>query len=64
MKEINKQQLIHFLQDTIKAIEENDTFEGRILYKMAATLDTFEVDAFVRVGNSMGQGGSMIISDA
>ncbi|KKL11980.1 hypothetical protein LCGC14_2540330 [marine sediment metagenome] len=64
MKEINKQQLIHFLKNTIKVIEEDDSFEGRISYKMAATLDTFEVDAFVRTGNSMGQGGAMIISDA
>lgn len=63
---MSKEKLIKLLKDTLHAVENNDTFEGRISYScmpehVELAADEFEVDAFVRVGNSEGQGGAICI---
>ena len=60
MKVITKEQLIAALEDIVETIKGDDSFEGRIEYH-AESKDAFEVDAFWRVGNSEGQGGSAVI---
>ena len=59
--------LILLLERTIHALRTSDSFEGRIHYTFelpggAMGNDTFEVDAFVRVGNSEGQGGALVVA--
>ena len=56
-KRITKEQLINALRDMALSIEEDDSFEGSIHYEIVDR-DSFDVSAFWRVGNSMGQGGS------
>ena len=60
MAKHTKAVLLDFLKATLQAIEEDDSFEGSIQYQVTGR-DEFEIGAFVRVGNSMGQGGSMLI---
>lgn len=62
MAKQTKAELAVFLKETTQAVEEDDSFEGRIQYQ-AIGRDEFEVGAFVRVGNSMGQGGCMLIEE-
>jgi hypothetical protein len=61
MADLSTADLAELLRGAAKAVEANDSFEGRISYTFGTTPDTFEVDAFVRVGNSMGQGGAIVI---
>lgn len=70
-KKIDKEQLVLALRDMAARIEADDSFEGRIVYTCIGDHfddlgpGEFEVDAFWRIGNSMGQGGCHIIaSDA
>ena len=58
---MKKEQLIQLLEQTITALKENDSMEGRIMYQFGDEPGTFNVDAFVRVGNSQGQGGAIIV---
>ena len=65
MKTLTKQQLLNALKDIVGRIETDDSFEGGIDYA-ASKIDnkgelTFDVNAFWRVGNSGGQGGSNMI---
>ena len=48
------------LRSMADSIEASDSFEGSLQYT-ATDRDTFEVDAFWRVGNSEGQGGAVVI---
>jgi hypothetical protein len=62
----SKEQLIDLLERTARALREDDSFEGRISFTCMTDIvdlgkDEFEVDAFVRVGNSLGQGGAICI---
>jgi hypothetical protein len=61
MAELTKDELVGVLRDAANVVAESDSFEGRIAYTFGSQPDTFEVDAFYRVGNSMGQGGARII---
>lgn len=55
----SKQELINTLQFTIDAIKSNDSFEGTIHYIERPT--GYDVEAFIRYGNSNGQGGVIVI---
>ena len=58
-----KENFIKFLEDTLHAIRSDDSIEGRIEYEIAEEANQFCVNAFVRVGNSMGQGGCITLND-
>lgn len=61
---ISKQKLLELLNDITESIKANDSFEGRLSYTClndACKKEEFEVDAFIRVGNSEGQGGCILI---
>lgn len=60
---MTKDDFVRFLRTTLKAVEENDSAEGRIQYEWGSTPGTFNVDAFVRVGNSRGQGGCIMVRE-
>lgn len=57
---IARAKLIELLQETIVAIENDDSYEGRVMYQ-GTSPGEYEVDAFVRVGTSEGQGGCMLV---
>lgn len=59
---MTKDGLLALLQRTIDAVKANDSFEGRIAYT-STSQDTFSVQAAVRVGNSQGQGGMIVVAD-
>lgn len=64
-----KEELLATLKDMQAVIEANDSFEGNISYNcMADNVEpgsgNFEVSATYRVGNSLGQGGVVMIQAA
>lgn len=59
---IPAERLIELLQRTCAAIQGKDTFQGRIEYEVRDG-QVFNVSAAVRIGNSMGQGGMILIQD-
>lgn len=59
----SKERLIKYLEATLEAVRADESAEGRIQYEWADTSGYFNVDAFVRVGNSEGQGDCMVIQD-
>jgi hypothetical protein len=61
MAEMTREDLAAMLRDMAAVVEARDSFEGRIAYTFGSGPDDFEVDAFYRVGNSMGQGGAVFI---
>jgi hypothetical protein len=61
---INKSDLIERLKQTILDLENDDSFEGRLSYTCMVDglgKDEFEVEWYLRHGNSMGQGGCSIL---
>lgn len=60
-KKQTAQQLAAALRSMAESIEASDSFEGYLKYEALPEKDTFNVEAFWRVGNSDGQGGSHII---
>ena len=60
---MKKEKFIEFLKEVINAVEHNDSMEGRIQYEWGKEFEDYHVDAFVRVGNSLGQGGCMVIDE-
>ncbi|MBN3761375.1 hypothetical protein [Burkholderia sp. Ac-20365] len=63
---LKKEQLIALLEETLAAVKSDDSFEGRVAFScmvdhVELAPDEFEVDAFVRTGNSLGQGGAICI---
>jgi hypothetical protein len=56
-------QLAKALRSMANSIEQRDSFEGSISYEATEKPDLFEVQAFWRVGNSEGQGGSIMIGE-
>lgn len=59
---MSRGKLIELLQVTIDMLTARDSVEGRIVYTLVGP-DEFSVNAFVREGNSQGQGGAIIIED-
>ena len=63
---MSKDDLIATVKDILASIEANDSFEGTINYSCmhpAVNGPEFEVGAMYRVGNSMGQGGMVVIDN-
>ncbi len=60
-KKQTAQQLAAALRDMAACIEASDSFEGSIAYEALPEKDTFNVEAFYRIGNSEGQGGCRMI---
>ena len=63
---MSKDDLIATVKDILASIEANDSFEGTINYSCmhpAVQGPEFEVGAMYRVGNSMGQGGMVVIDN-
>lgn len=61
---MQKEQLIAMLEDMLTAVKMDDSFEGSVQYTVMDDdlgPGEFEVGAFYRVGNSMGQGGAVVI---
>ena len=56
-------QLAKALRAMADSVERRDSFEGSISYEATDKRDWFEVQAFWRVGNSKGQGGSIMIGE-
>lgn len=61
---MKKESLIALLERTLESIKQDDSMEGRIQY----TFDSdnpgeFLVDAFIRVGNSDGQGSCIVVTE-
>lgn len=61
---MKKAEFIQLLKATIAAVENDDSIQGRIAYEASSAPDTFNVDAFVRVGNAMGQGSCILVQEA
>lgn len=57
---VTKEELVRILEIALKAVKEDDSFQGNIYYEVDGP-DTFYVQAMVRVGNSEGQGGTISI---
>ena len=63
-QKFEKQELIDVLSDMISALSSDDSFEGNISYTvMGDGLEPgeFLVRGMYRIGNSMGQGGCVMI---
>ncbi|MCA8355607.1 hypothetical protein [Burkholderia cepacia] len=63
---MTRTELIQLLDDTKRALLSEDSFEGRISYTCLTDSvdlgpDEFEVSAAIRVGNSMGQAGMILV---
>lgn len=61
---VSKEGLLNILQDMIETIKADDSFEGSLSYTVMDDdlgPGEFEVGAFYRFGNSMGQGGAVVI---
>jgi hypothetical protein len=61
MAQLTKAELLSVLADLVKLVEADDSMEGRLRYEWSSTPGEYEVDAFLRVGNSQGQGGAIVI---
>jgi len=61
---MKKDELAAVLNDICQVVGGGDSFEGSIKYSCMEDglgKDEFEVEAFYRIGNSMGQGGCRLI---
>lgn len=56
----SKADLLDELKRMIDHIESDDSFAGTLTYQVADS-ENFNVEGFYRVGNSMGQGGAVVI---
>jgi len=60
---MKKEDFVNFIKKTLKAVENDDSAEGSIRYEWGKERDLYNVNAFVRVGNSMGQGGCVLVNE-
>lgn len=60
---MTKNDFIIFLKETLTAVEKDDSAEGFIRYEWGDEKGVYNVNAFVRVENSLGQGGCMTVND-
>jgi hypothetical protein len=63
-KTISKDEFLHLLARLKQAIDTDDSMEGNLSYEWAKERHFFDVQAFIRVGNSEGQGGAIIVGEA
>lgn len=63
----SKKQLIAVFRDILNGLENDDSFQGNISYDAMVDgleREEFEVTGCYRVGNSMGQGGVVLLPSA
>ena len=60
-KELERNSFLDFLDRLRQAVDEDDSMEGYLYYEWGDRPGVYNVCSFVRVGNSMGQGGSILI---
>jgi hypothetical protein len=63
---MTKPALLALIDRMRQAIVENDSMEARLVYSWEdndGANDVFGVDAFIRIGNSQGQGGAILVMD-
>jgi len=60
-KRLSKEQFIVVLHGLIESIEADDSMEGSLAYEWGEEPGTYRVQAALRVGNSMGQGGMRLL---
>lgn len=60
---LSRAELVQLLQVALGGVREKDSDDGSIRYERIGP-DEFEVSAFVRVGNSAGQGGCVLIQES
>lgn len=60
---MSREGLLQLLDDMRERVAKGDSFEGHIQYLIAETTNEhpFDVAAMYRVGNSMGQGGCVLV---
>lgn len=61
---LTKEKFIELLVDLLTEVKNNDSLQGNVTYDALhpkAGPDEFEVTAYFRVGNSMGQGGVVMV---
>ena len=59
---MTKDELIVLLERALAALRADDSFQGSIAYEIRPG-GAFNVSAAIRVGNSMGQGGMMVVQE-
>lgn len=62
-KTLTRQALLDLIAVTLAEIERDASMEGSITYSWGEEHGTYLVHAFIRTGNDMGQGGSIIVRD-
>jgi hypothetical protein len=60
-KRLSKGQFIVILHELIESVEADDSMEGSLAYQWGEEAGTYRVQAALRVGNSMGQGGMRLL---
>jgi hypothetical protein len=61
---MKRESFILLLENLIQAIKDDDSMEGRLQYQWSPSRPgELDVEGFIRTGNSMGQGGAVIIQD-
>lgn len=57
-----RERLLDLLSDVQTLVRADDSAEGSITYAWSPTPGIYEVSAFVRTGNSLGQGGCLLVN--
>lgn len=60
---LSKERFLALLDILRAAIQEDDSFGGSLEYEATDRRHVFEVRAFIRTGNSQGQGGSIVVGE-
>jgi hypothetical protein len=60
---MDRHELVTFLRTVRDCVDEDDSMEGCIAYEWSAEPGVYNVAAFVRNGNSQGQGGAWVLQD-
>ena len=60
-KTLSKDAFVELLRLLLLTVEHDDSFEGRLEYRMGEERNTFDVNAFIRNGFQDGQGGAFVI---
>lgn len=62
-KRLTSVQFLALLSELTDAVADGDSMEGTVTYAWSDELGQYDVHAIFRTGNSMGQGGMVIIED-
>ena len=60
---MTKEAFIKLLELTLEEVKKDASMEGRIEYEWGTEKGTYNVNAFVRTGNDMGQGSCVLITE-